>query len=34
MKFGMCIGGDAKKIAICKKLGFDYVESGFSLLIS
>ncbi len=32
MKFGMCIGGDREKIAVCKKLGFDYVESGFSLL--
>lgn len=32
MKFGICIGGDAEKIAIAKKLGYDYVESGFALL--
>ena len=32
MKFGVCIGEDHKKIAIAKKLGFDYVESSFGLL--
>ena len=32
MKFGVCIGGDSTKIAISKRLGFDYVESCFSLL--
>ena len=32
MKFGMCIGSDSSKIAICKKLGFDYVESAFEML--
>lgn len=32
MKFGVCIGEDYKKIAIAKKLGYDYVESSFGLL--
>ena len=32
MKFGVCIGGDHTKIAVSKKLGYDYVESCFSLL--
>ena len=34
MKFGMCIGDDSNKIAVCKKLGFDYVESAFGMLAS
>ena len=34
MKFGICIGDDSEKIAICKKLGFDYVESSFGMLAS
>ena len=34
MKFGVCIGDDSEKIAICKKLGFDYVESSFGMLAS
>lgn len=32
MKFGMCIGSDSNKIAVCKKLGYDYVESAFEML--
>ena len=32
MKFGVCIGCDPERIGISKKIGFDYVESGFSLL--
>ena len=32
MRFGVCIGGDAGKIATAKAVGFDYVEAGFSLL--
>ena len=32
MKFGVCIGGDSDRIAVCKSLGYDYVESAFSLL--
>ena len=32
MKFGVCIGCDPERIEISKKIGFDYVESGFSLL--
>ncbi len=28
MKFGACIGTDAKKLEILKELGFDYAESG------
>jgi len=32
MRYGICIGGDAGKIAVAKALGYDYVESGFSLL--
>ena len=32
MRFGICIGSDAKKIPIAKKLGYDYVESCFALL--
>ncbi|MCH5198859.1 MAG: sugar phosphate isomerase/epimerase [Oscillospiraceae bacterium] len=32
MRFGICIGGDAEKIAVVKKLGYDYVETSFSLL--
>lgn len=31
MKFGIC-NGDVENIALCKKLGFDYIETGFSLL--
>ena len=31
MKFGVCVGGDAGRIAIAKQVGFDYVESGFSV---
>ncbi len=34
MKFGICIGDDSEKIAVCKKLGFDYVESSFGMLAS
>ena len=32
MKFGMCIGSDSYKIAVCRKLGYDYVESAFEML--
>ena len=32
MKIGVCIGSEAKKISISKEIGFDYVESGFSML--
>lgn len=32
MKIGACIGSDRNKIAVCKKLGYDYVESCFALL--
>ena len=32
MEYGMCIGGDHAKIALCKKLGYDYVETGFQML--
>jgi sugar phosphate isomerase/epimerase len=32
MKFGVCIGSDSQKIEISKRLGYDYVESCFSLL--
>ena len=32
MKYGICIGCDVDRIAIAKELGYDYVESGFSLL--
>ena len=32
MKIGACIGSDKSKIAVCKKLGYDYVESCFALL--
>ena len=28
----MCIGSDSNKIAVCKKLGYDYVESAFEML--
>ena len=34
MRFGVCIGSDAQKIAIAKKSGFDYVESAFEMLAS
>ena len=32
MRFGVCIGNDNKKIAMAKEFGFDYAESGFSML--
>ena len=32
MKFGMCIGSDSYEIAVCRKLGYDYVESAFEML--
>lgn len=32
MRFGICVGSDANKITVAKKLGYDYVECGFSML--
>ena len=32
MRFGVCVGGDAGRIQIAKKYGFDYVESAFEVL--
>lgn len=32
MRYGVCIGDDAQKIAVAANLGFDYVESCFSLV--
>lgn len=31
MRFGACIGDDAKKIRLSEDLGYDYVECGFAL---
>lgn len=32
MRYGICIGDDVAKISVAKAIGYDYVESSFSLL--
>lgn len=34
MRYGVCIGGDIPRIRLAKQSGFDYVESGFGVLVS